>query len=118
MKYSFVRNAKLFFCGSISILETQISVYTNTRNGGNIMCKESLQERDSVFYLVQGYVMQGIVCNLIRNQDSYTFEIEGVGGCGGPHIMSDTQLHHTIFLTREEAMRWVDCEQAYLIGYC
>lgn len=74
-----------------------------------------------VYYLVNGYVMEGQVMNVMNvmnEQENQTFEIEGVGGCGGAHILSTSQLHHTVFISKEEAEKWSSYEGAYLISQC
>lgn len=71
-----------------------------------------------VYYLVSGFVMEGRIINVTQADETQTFEIEGVGGCDGPHILSSSQLHHTVFLSKEEALEFRFYEQAYLITNC
>ena len=77
-----------------------------------------LEEGMIVYFLVNGFTMQGKVVNLTRLDGHDTFQIEGYGGCAGPHILDSLQLHHTIFLSEEEANQYRDQEQMYLDGYC
>lgn len=77
-----------------------------------------LQENDIIYFLVNGYVMEGTVKHIQGNSQAYTFEIDGYGGCGGPHQMHSSQLHHTIFLTRQEAEANKDQEAMFLADHC
>lgn len=76
------------------------------------------EEGTEVYFLVSGYVLKGKVIDLHPTKDSYTFSIEGYGGCGGNHILSGDQLHRRIFLSEEEAAQYKDIEQMYLEGHC
>ncbi|WP_249805798.1 DUF302 domain-containing protein [Copranaerobaculum intestinale] len=77
-----------------------------------------LEEGTEVYFLVSGYVLKGKVIDLHKTKDSYTFSIEGYGGCGGNHILSGDQLHRRIFLSEAEAQQYKDIEQMYLEGHC
>lgn len=77
-----------------------------------------LQENDVIYFLVNGYVMEGKAKHIQGDIQAYTFEIDGYGGCGGPHQMHSSQLHHTIFLTKQEAEKYQDQEAMYLNGHC
>ncbi|WP_041140164.1 hypothetical protein [Beduini massiliensis] len=77
-----------------------------------------LKEGHLVYYLMNGYVMNGKVVDLVGNEKEYTFSIEGYAGCAGPHILSSKQLHLTVFLSQEEAEKYKDIPQMYLPAYC
>lgn len=77
-----------------------------------------LKEGHLVYYLMNGYVMNGKVMDLVGNEKEYTFSIEGYAGCAGPHILSSKQLHLTVFLSQEEAEKYKDIPQMYLPAYC
>lgn len=77
-----------------------------------------LTEGTTIYFLVNGYVMSGVIQNIQGTPQEYTFEIEGYGGCGGPHIMNSHQIHHTIFTTKEEAEANKDNEAMFLSGHC
>ena len=78
------------------------------------MLKEGMQ----VYFLVNGVAMSGKVIDLKKTKEHETFSIEGYGGCGGLHILDSSQIHHTIFLSEEEAKKYQDQEQMYLDGHC
>ena len=80
--------------------------------------QDILEEGTEVYFLVSGYVLKGKVIDLHPTRDSYTFSIEGYGGCGGNHILSGDQLHRRIFLSEAEAAQYKDIEQMYLEGHC
>lgn len=80
--------------------------------------ENELREGTEVYFLVSGYVLKGKVIDLHNTKNSYTFSIEGYGGCGGNHILSGDQLHRRIFLSEDEANQFIDIEQMYLEGHC
>lgn len=79
---------------------------------------DMLEEGMEVYFLVNGFTMSGKVIQLEGTKDHYTFRIEGYGGCGGLHVLDSSQLHHTIFLSEEEAQKYQHQEQMYLDSYC
>ena len=68
-----------------------------------------LEKGTVVYFLMNGYVMSGKV---------FEFSIEGYAGCAGPHIISSSQIHLTVFLSQEEAEKYKDNPQMYLPAYC
>lgn len=77
-----------------------------------------LKEGTILYFIVNGTILQSTAVHIQGSKEDYTFEIDGYGGCGGPHIISSHQLHHTVFLTREEAMEQQGNEAMYLSGHC
>lgn len=77
-----------------------------------------LKEGTIVYFLINGYVMSGKVFDINGNIDNYKFSIEGYAGCAGPHVISSSQLHLTVFLSREEAEKYINEPQMYLSAYC
>lgn len=77
-----------------------------------------LENGDIVYFLMNGYVLSGNVIDKEIKDNQYKFSIEGYAGCGGKHIISSTQIHHTVFLSEEEALQYKDNPQMYLSGYC
>lgn len=77
-----------------------------------------LKEGSTIYFYVQGYLMQGTITHVQGDEQAYTFHIEGYGACGGPHILHSSQLHHTLFLSEEEAKKYQTVEAAYLEGSC
>lgn len=78
----------------------------------------TLAENTPIYFLISGYVMEGKAVHIQPTEHGFTFEIEGFAGCGGPHVITSDQLHHTIFLSREEAEQYKDIEGVYLAGSC
>ncbi|MEG0277126.1 MAG: hypothetical protein RR630_08855 [Coprobacillus sp.] len=77
-----------------------------------------LKDGDIVYFLVNGYIMNGTVVHIKEKGKDYTFQIDGYGGCGGQHIISSIQIHHTIFLSEQEANLYKDNPQMYLQISC
>lgn len=77
-----------------------------------------LNDGDTIYFVLNAYVMEGNVIHVEGTENDYTFEIDGFSGCGGPHIIASSQLHHTIFLSREEAETYKDNPAVYLAGSC
>ena len=65
-----------------------------------------LEKGTVVYFLMNGYVMTGKVFDISGNNDNYEFSIEGYAGCAGPHIISSSQIHLTVFLSQEEAEKY------------
>ena len=77
-----------------------------------------LEKGTVVYFLMNGYVMSGKVFDISGNNDNYEFSIEGYAGCAGPHIISSSQIHLTVFLSQEEAEKYKNKPQMYLPAYC
>lgn len=77
-----------------------------------------IKNGDIVYFLINGYILNGKVINLKEKGKDYTFSIEGYAGCGGQPVISSIQIHHTIFLDEEEAKLYQDNPQMYLEISC
>lgn len=77
-----------------------------------------LKEGQIVYFIVQGWIMNGKVMNIEGNEKEYTFEIEGFGNCSGYHQISSRQIHYSIFLDEVEAQKYQDNPAMYLQNYC
>ena len=73
-----------------------------------------LKEGTTIYFYVQGYLMRGKAVHIQGDEQAYTFHIEGYGACAGPHVLHSSQLHHTLFLSEEEAKLYQNIEAAYL----
>ena len=77
-----------------------------------------LLEGTTIYFIVNGYIMSGKVFNVTGSMEHYTFNIEGFGGCSGYHTISNSQIHHTIFLSEEEANQYLNNPQMYMSATC
>ena len=55
-----------------------------------------LKEGTTIYFYVQGYLMQGKAVHIQGDEQAYSFHIEGYGACAGPHVLHSSQLHHTL----------------------
>lgn len=89
-----------------------------SQNEKNNEYQETIIEGQIVYFLISGYVFHGKIINIRHMTSTTTFEIEGYGGCGGNHIIDASQLHHTIFLSEAEALKYQDYEEMHLGNSC
>ncbi|MFQ6793668.1 MAG: hypothetical protein ACLRT4_12920 [Thomasclavelia sp.] len=77
-----------------------------------------LQNGQTVYYLINGYIMDGEVFDLQGNEHEYTFKISNLAACEGHNEISSGQIHYTIFLDYQEAKKYQDNPHCYIQSYC
>ncbi len=77
-----------------------------------------LNNNDKVYFIMNGYILNGRVIDKKEKDNKFEFSIEGYAGCGGQHIISSSQIHRTIFLSEEEARQYIDNPQMYIQSSC
>lgn len=80
--------------------------------------KKMLKNGQTVYFLVQGYIMKGKVFHIQVKGQEYTFQIEGYANCSGHHEISSRQIHYSIFLDEQEAKKYQDNPAMYLESHC
>lgn len=77
-----------------------------------------LKEGQTVYFIVQGFVINGKVFDIQIKDQEYTFKIEGYANCSGHHEISSRQIHYSIFLDEQEAKKYQDYPAMYLSNHC
>ena len=80
--------------------------------------KKMLKEGQTVYFIVQGFVMNGKVFDIQIKDQEYTFKIEGYANCSGHHEISSRQIHYSIFLDKQEAKKYQDYPAMHLSNHC